>query len=96
MESSLRPSFQTILRIPIQRGRFLTATDDHASARVCVLGSSMARRLFGHRLVLVYHRLGAPAPAGCEIVPSVLGKQIGDVASLMAALKTGVSKSVCL
>ena len=25
----------------------------------------------GHRLVLVYHRLGAPVAAGCEIVPSV-------------------------
>ena len=25
----------------------------------------------GHRLVLVYHRLGAPVPAGCEVVPSV-------------------------
>jgi peptidoglycan/xylan/chitin deacetylase (PgdA/CDA1 family) len=25
----------------------------------------------GHRLVLVYHRLGVPVPAGCEVVPSV-------------------------
>ncbi len=25
----------------------------------------------GHRLVLVYHRLGVAAPAGCEVVPSV-------------------------
>ena len=28
-------------------------------------------RLRGHRLVLVYHRLGAPVAVGCEIVPSV-------------------------
>ena len=28
-------------------------------------------RARGRRLVLVYHRLGPPAPAGCEIVPSV-------------------------
>ena len=25
----------------------------------------------GHRLVLVYHRVGPPAPSGCEVVPSV-------------------------
>jgi len=28
-------------------------------------------RVRGHRLVLVYHRVGPPAPTGCEIVPSV-------------------------
>lgn len=28
-------------------------------------------RVRGHRLVLVYHRLGPPCPTGCEIVPSV-------------------------
>lgn len=28
-------------------------------------------RLRGHRLVLVYHRLGPTAPPGCEVVPSV-------------------------
>ena len=28
-------------------------------------------RARGHRLVLVYHRVGPPAPTGCEIVPSV-------------------------
>ena len=28
-------------------------------------------RLRGHRLVLVYHRVGTPLPAGCEVVPSV-------------------------
>jgi len=28
-------------------------------------------RLRGHRLVLIYHRLGPPAPPGCEVVPSV-------------------------
>ena len=28
-------------------------------------------RLRGHRLVLVYHRLGPSAPPGCEVVPSV-------------------------
>ena len=27
--------------------------------------------LRGHRLVLVYHRLGPPAPHGCEVIPSV-------------------------
>jgi peptidoglycan/xylan/chitin deacetylase (PgdA/CDA1 family) len=28
-------------------------------------------RARGHRLVLVYHRIGPPVPTGCEIVPSV-------------------------
>lgn len=28
-------------------------------------------RARGHRLVLVYHRVGPPAPTGCEIVPSI-------------------------
>src|SRR5262245_14644771 len=28
-------------------------------------------KLRGHRLVLVYHRLGPPLSAGCEIIPSV-------------------------
>src|SRR5215475_14191126 len=28
-------------------------------------------RFRGHRLVLVYHRLGPSAPSGCEVVPSV-------------------------
>jgi peptidoglycan/xylan/chitin deacetylase (PgdA/CDA1 family) len=28
-------------------------------------------RARGHRLVLVYHRIGPPVPPGCEIVPSV-------------------------
>jgi peptidoglycan/xylan/chitin deacetylase (PgdA/CDA1 family) len=28
-------------------------------------------RVRGHRLVLVYHRLGHPSAAGCEVVPSV-------------------------
>jgi peptidoglycan/xylan/chitin deacetylase (PgdA/CDA1 family) len=28
-------------------------------------------RARGHRLVLVYHRLGPPAPPGCQVVPSV-------------------------
>jgi peptidoglycan/xylan/chitin deacetylase (PgdA/CDA1 family) len=28
-------------------------------------------RVRGHRLVLVYHRLGPPAPPGCEVVPAV-------------------------
>jgi putative ABC transport system permease protein len=71
----VRPSFQTILRIPIQRGRFLTATDDHASAQVCVLGSSMARRLFGHRQPVgeriragqhYYHVVGVLKPHGSD------------------------------
>ena len=30
-----------------------------------------AARLRGRALVLIYHRVGPPLPAGCEVVPSV-------------------------
>jgi len=45
----VRPSYETILRLRLERGRFLSATDERSSARVAVLGGSIARRLFGHR-----------------------------------------------
>ena len=45
----VRPSYETILRLRLERGRFLSPTDERASAMVCVLGGSIARRLFGYR-----------------------------------------------
>jgi len=44
-----RPAYQTILRLPIDAGRFLASTDESGAARVCVLGAAAARTLFGYR-----------------------------------------------
>ena len=45
----VRASYETILRLRLERGRFLSATDERANAQVCVLGGAVARRLFGSR-----------------------------------------------
>jgi putative ABC transport system permease protein len=45
----VHPSYEGILRLRIERGRFLSAADDRASAHVSVLGRTVARRLFGYR-----------------------------------------------
>ncbi len=44
----VRPSYQAILRLTSESGRFLTASDEAASARTCVLGAGLARQLFGY------------------------------------------------
>src|SRR5437867_3030796 len=41
--------YEAILRLTIERGRFLRAIDDSAAASVCVLGAALARQLFGFR-----------------------------------------------
>jgi len=45
----VRSTYQTILRLSVNRGRFVTTTDEKSVAQVCVLGASMARQLFGYR-----------------------------------------------
>src|SRR5688572_25793824 len=45
----VRPSYETILRLRVERGRFLSSTDEQTVARTCVLGAQMARKLFGYR-----------------------------------------------
>ena len=42
-------TYTTILRLSIDRGRFLGRVDEISASRVCVLGASLARRLFGYR-----------------------------------------------
>ena len=42
-------SYQTILRLSLARGRFLSPADQRAVARTAVLGGSLARQLFGFR-----------------------------------------------
>ena len=44
----VRASYGTILRLRLERGRFLSPTDEQSAAQVCVLGSAVARRLFGY------------------------------------------------
>ena len=44
----VRPSYQPILRLSLERGRFLSATDESTTARACVLGAMLARQLFGY------------------------------------------------
>ena len=44
-----RAAVQTIVRLPANHGRLLSAVADREASRVCVLGSALARRLFGFR-----------------------------------------------
>jgi len=45
----VRPAYQQILRISVERGRFLSLTDEMTVTRAAVLGATLAKRLFGHR-----------------------------------------------
>jgi putative ABC transport system permease protein len=45
----VRPAYQQILRLVVERGRFLAPTDERDIAHVCVLGGSLAREVFGYR-----------------------------------------------
>jgi putative ABC transport system permease protein len=42
-------TYGRILRLTVNRGRFLAPVDESSGARVCVLGASLARQLFGYR-----------------------------------------------
>jgi putative ABC transport system permease protein len=46
---AVRPDFQRIVRLTVQRGRLLSESDEDAAARVCVLGAALAQQLFGYR-----------------------------------------------
>jgi putative ABC transport system permease protein len=45
----VRPSFRSILRLSVERGRFLSVTDEQSASTSCVLGADLARQLFGAR-----------------------------------------------
>jgi putative ABC transport system permease protein len=45
----IRPAYRVILRLSVDRGRFLSTVDEQTTARRCVLGASLSRELFGYR-----------------------------------------------
>lgn len=44
----VRPSYQSILRLQLSRGRALSFIDERENAKVCVLGAGLAGRLFAY------------------------------------------------
>jgi putative ABC transport system permease protein len=56
----VRAPFMDILRVAAVRGRVLAPTDDAAGAKVCVLGATVARQLFGVGEPLGQHILLGP------------------------------------
>lgn len=70
-------------------GRGLALLIDALNPQIIVFGSLgvvLGERIFAPaRKVIAAEALPQPA-AACELLPCVLGKQIGDVAALMAAL----------
>ena len=46
IEYLVEPEYAKVMRIPLQRGRFVTDTDDEHSARVVVIDSSFAQKYF--------------------------------------------------
>jgi putative ABC transport system permease protein len=46
---AVRPDYQAILHLRVDRGRFLALSDEQTMSRVCVLGATMARQAFGYR-----------------------------------------------
>ncbi len=70
-------------------GRGLALLIDALNPQVIVFGSlgvALGERIFGPARKVIATEALPQAAAACELVPSVLGKQIGDVAALMAAL----------
>jgi putative ABC transport system permease protein len=45
----VRANYQTVLRLTIDRGRFLSVVDETSVAAVCVVGPTLATQLFGSR-----------------------------------------------
>jgi glucokinase len=71
-------------------GQGLALLIDALNPQVIVLGSlavALGERILGPARQVVAEEALPQAAAACEIVPSVLGSQIGDVACLMAALR---------
>jgi glucokinase len=70
-------------------GRGLSLLIDALNPQVIVFGSlgvALGDRIFGPARKVIAQEALPQAVAACELVPSALGKEIGDVAALMAAL----------
>ncbi|MGA2050245.1 MAG: ROK family protein [Terracidiphilus sp.] len=70
-------------------GRGLALLIDALNPQVIVFGSLgvvLGERIFGPARKVIAAEALPQAAAACELLPSVLGKRIGDVAALMAAL----------
>jgi len=70
-------------------GRGLALLIDALNPQVIVFGSLgvvLGERIFGPARKVIAQEALPQAAAACEILPSVLGKRIGDVSALMAAL----------
>jgi glucokinase len=70
-------------------GRGLSLLIDALNPQVIVFGSlgvALGERIFGPARKVIAQEALPQAAAACELVPSVLGKEIGDVAALMAAI----------
>ena len=48
----VKATYQGILRLDVDKGRFLSRLDERTSSRVCVLGAALARTMFGYRNVV--------------------------------------------
>jgi glucokinase len=73
-------------------GQGMALLIDALNPEVIVLGSLavvLGERILGPARQVVAEEALPHAAAACEILPSVLGSRIGDVASLMAALTDG-------
>jgi glucokinase len=79
-------------------GQGLALLIDSLNPQVIVLGSLavvLGERILGAARQVVAQEALPQAAAACEILPSVLGSEIGDMASLMAALTApGVAKLI--
>jgi glucokinase len=70
-------------------GRGLALLIDALNPQVIVFGSlgvALGERIFAPARKVIAEEALPQAAAACELVPSVLGNQIGDIAALMAAL----------
>ncbi len=70
-------------------GRGLSLLIDALNPQVIVFGSlgvALGERIFDPARKVIAQEALPQAAAACELVPSVLGKEVGDVAALMAAL----------
>ena len=70
-------------------GRGLSLLIDALNPQVIVFGSLgvvLGERIFAPARKVIEKEALPQAAAACELIPSVLGKTIGDIAALMAAL----------